>query len=255
MSVQLLGGLASRALRRAARWSAGSGSPFGVFLYEGALEINEARLSHLASLELDLAGRRVLEVGAGIGLLTRFFESSGCSVVTSDARRENVAELKRRFPHRRAEVIDLDDPAGGPLYHLGEFDVVFCYGTLYHVSDPEGVLRSLARVCRGTLLLETVVALGNCVECHRVREPGTNNQAVSTGCRPTRRWVMEKLGQTWGHAYATRTQPAHPEFPTDWNLVTSSCHYRSVFVGSKTALSNRNLLPDLPVEQPAVGGG
>ena len=44
-----------------------------VFLQPEALALNEARLRHLASLGLLLEGKTVLEVGAGIGLLTHFF--------------------------------------------------------------------------------------------------------------------------------------------------------------------------------------
>jgi hypothetical protein len=44
--------------------------PFAVFLTPEASAINMARQTHLASLGLDLARKRVLEVGAGIGLHT-----------------------------------------------------------------------------------------------------------------------------------------------------------------------------------------
>ena len=41
---------------------------FEVFLTTNPLRINAARMEHLASLKLAIAGKRVLEVGAGIGL-------------------------------------------------------------------------------------------------------------------------------------------------------------------------------------------
>ena len=59
---------------------------FEVFLSRDALLINQARQRHLAALGLDLAGKRVLEVGAGVGLHTQFFEALGCSVLTTDGR-------------------------------------------------------------------------------------------------------------------------------------------------------------------------
>ena len=45
-------------------------------------QIIKARLDHLASLNLDISEKSVLEVGAGIGLLTGFFEDRGCSILS-----------------------------------------------------------------------------------------------------------------------------------------------------------------------------
>ena len=45
-----------------------------VFDQPHAKDINETRLNHLASLGLKIENSTVLEVGAGIGLLTGFFE-------------------------------------------------------------------------------------------------------------------------------------------------------------------------------------
>ena len=58
---------------------------------------------HLASLGLSLEGRRVLEVGAGVGHLSGFFLERGCDLVVTEGRPENVAELRRRFPNIEAE--------------------------------------------------------------------------------------------------------------------------------------------------------
>src|SRR4051794_35479336 len=91
-----------------------------VFLTPEALAINEARLCHLASLGLDLAGKTVLEVGGGIGLHTCFFESLGCKVTFTDGRPENVAEVKRRYPHRTTAQLDLDQETD--ITRLGSFD-------------------------------------------------------------------------------------------------------------------------------------
>src|SRR5579862_1254448 len=105
---------------------------FDVFLTKEAFAINKARLGHLASLGLDLSNKKVLEVGAGIGLHTEFFEKRGCTVLCTDARSENIDEMLRRYPHRKTQVVDLDREHN--LSGLGTFDIVYCYGTLYHLS-------------------------------------------------------------------------------------------------------------------------
>jgi SAM-dependent methyltransferase len=222
-----------------------SSREFEAFLLPEAIAINKARLDHLASLGLELSGKSVLEVGAGIGLHTEFFEERGCDVLCTDGKPINVTEMVRRYPSRRLQILDLDQSSD--LSYLGEFDIVYCYGTLYHLSKPEEALKALAQVCKEMALVETCVSLGNYAELHLVREPEASNQSISgVGCRPTRLWVIEILRRHYGHAYITKTQPRHPDFPLNWRVVPSQSLYRAVFVGSKQPLRNSNLLETIP---------
>ncbi len=92
---------------------------------------NRARLAHLESLRLPLANRRVLELGSGPGDHTGFYVQRGCAVVSVDARQDCLDVLKQRYPGAKAELCDLNDPAAlGPL---GSFEVIHCYGILYHL--------------------------------------------------------------------------------------------------------------------------
>lgn len=221
---------------------------FWGFLEENALAINDARMRHLASLELPIEGRSVLEVGAGIGLLTSFFEQRGCRVLTTDARPENVAEIRRRFPKRRTAVVDLEHPE--QVDALGRFDIVFCYGTLYHLAAPEPALQAMSRVS-DMILLETCLSPGHQDDSPNVAEELTHNQAFSgVGSRPTRRWVMERLRRCWGHGYLSVTQPAHPDFPIDWTVPSTTPNVRAIFVGSRTPLANPHLTTEIPDRQP-----
>jgi FkbM family methyltransferase len=221
-------------------------SPFDVFLESEALRTNRARLAHLASLGLDLDHKRVLEIGAGIGLHTEFFEQRGCDVLSTDGAPPNVAEMLRRWPDRALGVLDLDHPAD--LSTLGMFDVVFCYGTLYHLRDPDGALARLATVCSGVILLETIVSRGAYAELNPVSEPPIANQAVSgIGCRPTRSWVMSALRRHFGHAYTTLEQPEYPDFITDWSIIGHSGNLRAVFVGARQKLAFPTLAETLPI--------
>jgi hypothetical protein len=222
--------------------------PFQPFLSPDALAINQARQDHLASLGLDLEGRSVIEVGAGIGLHTAFFESRGCDVLSTDGRAENVEEIRRRHPDRQARQLDLDDAAA--VRSAGHFDVMYCYGTLYHLSQPEAFLAAAADIC-DLVLLETCVTGGDELELRPISEVAANKTQAShgTGCRPTRTWVMAELSKDWGHAYISRTQPAHEQFPVDWSTVpTTPSTYdltRAIFVGSHDPIDS-----DALVEQP-----
>jgi methyltransferase family protein len=219
-----------------------------VFETPDALHINRARLDHLASLGLDIDGKRVIEVGAGIGLLGEFFERRGCRLLATEGRADNLAEIARRFPSREIRQVDLD--RDHDLTALGRFDFAFCYGTLYHLAKPREALAALAGVA-DTLLLETCLTPGRHTDVHLVREGPSHNQAIAgVGCRPTRPWIMETLRALWGHAYTTTDQPDHPDFETDWLVPYKHGNHRAVFVASRTPIARPKLTEVLPDRQP-----
>lgn len=223
---------------------------FWVFLEPDALAINTARMDHLATLHLPVDGKSVLEVGAGIGLLTGFFEERGCKVLSTDARPENVAENKKRNPARQVATLDLERPE--TIGALGKFDVVFCYGTLYHLAAPEPALEALSQVSN-LILLETCLSPGEHDLAPNVEEAHTMNQAYKgQGSRPTRQWVLNRLEKFWGHGYISVTQPSHPDFPTDWSLPKTRQNQRAIFVGSRTPLANPLLTASIPSRHQSV---
>jgi hypothetical protein len=180
-------------------------------------------------------------------LHTPFFLERGCEVTVTDGRPENVAEIARRLPATRSALVDLEHDR--PI-ELGRFDIVYCYGLLYHLANPERALGRLADVCDGQLLLETAVSPGTHDELLLVRDPAAFNQAVSgTGCRPTRLWVLNRLKSLFGYGYIPRTQPDHVDFPTDWVHTPIQTMHRSIFVGSRTPLSVSTLSDTVPAAQ------
>ena len=180
---------------------------------------NEARLQHLASLGLPISGR-VLEVGSGPGDHTGFYLERGCTVVATDGRAECVRALAARYPQVETHLVDMNHPE--PLRQLGTFDIVHCYGLLYHLESPEAALAAMAEVCTGLLLLETCVSAGPGLLVNPVSEiVGDYTQSVNgRACRPTRAWVFETAKRYFAHVYQTRTQPRHAEFPTDWTAIS-----------------------------------
>ena len=217
-------------------------SQFHCFLYPDAMAINQARQQHLASLDLDLDGKTVIEVGAGIGLHTDFFLDRDCEVTVTDGVSANVGEIKRRHPVLRSFVLDLEDERS--LQDLGVFDVIYCYGLLYHMSNPDSVLRRLGEICQGKILLELICSPSIEDTVIYVDDPaGLNQSTVGRGCRPSRRWIINKLNEYFGHGYISAIQPDHPDFPTDWTVPTQY-NTRAIFVGSKTALQNPLLVTD-----------
>jgi len=228
---------------------AGTGKGFEVFDTQEALEINRARQDHLASLGMDLAHKSVLEVGAGVGRHTAFFEKLGCTVVSTDARPENVEEDLRRYPRRngRVEVADLNDP--GSHKKFGAFDIVYCYGTLYHLNDPELCIRDLSENCKELFLLETCVNPEDNGQINNVTENQETKKQSFSGvrCRPARDWIMHELSNYYPFVYCSKSQPDYSEFPLIWPVSPSyiSPNYRSIFVASRYLLTQGTLSQNL----------
>jgi len=226
-------------------------SCFEVYDSQDAIEINRARQDHLASLGLDLANKTVLEVGSGVGRHTNFFEKLGCSTLSTDARIQNVEEHRQRYPHRKVEVADLIMP--GSHYSFGEFDIIYCYGTLYHLSDPVLCIRELSRSCCSLFLLETCVNHQDNGKINIVGEDSNNpNQSFEgIGCLPGRDWVITELRKYFPYVYTTVYQPDHPDFPLNWPATNLNRLARAVFVASMQRLNLPSLTTKpLDVQKP-----
>ena len=213
-------------------------SPVTTFHASHYTRINQRRLEHLASLRLPIAGASVLELAAGIGDLTGFFADRGCAVVSTEGRPENLAVLRQRYPSLEVRLLDLDNPV-----HLGRsFDIVFCYGALYHLSRPSEAIDFMAECCRHMLLLDTCVSLGQEPLLNPITEPSEDpSQSITgQGCRPTRSWVYQRLKRLFPYVYIPRTQPCHEDYVLDWTVppAPSVPYTRAVFIASRQPLDN-----------------
>ena len=176
-----------------------------------ALAINRARLEHLESLNLDINGKSVLDVGCGVGHLAQFFLQKECNVLAVDGRSENIASLQSRYPELKSAVVDVERDK---LTEYGMFDIVFCYGLLYHLENPTFALQNMASVCKELLLIETCIT--DCPQpvLQLVDESATYNQALSgTGSRPSPSYVvMSLLNAGFPYVYVPDTIPDHADF-------------------------------------------
>lgn len=222
----------------------------GVFHSHHYLRHNARRQEHLASLGIPVAGASVLEVGAGIGDHSHYFLDRGCLLTITEGRDENLKLLRERYPLADIRHLDLEDPT--PLEDA-PFEVVYCYGLLYHLSKPEVAIEYLGRCSAGLLLIETCVSFGDGVEVNYTSEDQTDpSQAASgTGCRPTRHWVHRELKRHFEFVYCPRSQPNHEEFPIDWTIPDQhpAPLARAVFIASRRPVDNPWLTDELPMRQ------
>jgi ubiquinone/menaquinone biosynthesis C-methylase UbiE len=105
-------------------------------------------------------GGRLLEVGCGRGVALPIFNRRlyPASITGIDVDQSALADARARahatgtrVDLRHADVRQLPFPAGA-------FDIVFDFGTCFHIADPDRALREIARVLRpgGRFVTETV---------------------------------------------------------------------------------------------------
>ncbi len=203
------------------------------------------RLEHLSSLKISVRKLSVLEIGAGIGDHSHYYMDRYCKVTITDARKENIEYLRKRFPNADIRFFDMEKPQ--PLRER-PFDVIHCYGLLYHLSNPIEAIAFMSEHCKHLLFLETCVSFGEAEEINLVEEDTANpsQSYAGMGCRPTRPWLWRELKKHFENVYIPKTQPNHKEFPTDWTA--SDTHQgltRSVFICSRNPLENENLSTEL----------
>jgi len=111
-------------------------------------DINPLRLDHIDRLA-GLAGKRVLDVGCGGGILAESMAVRGAQVTGIDLAEKplkvaqlHLLETGRQVDYRLASVEDIaqSEPAS--------FDVVTCMEMLEHVPDPAQTVRSCAAAAK-----------------------------------------------------------------------------------------------------------
>ena len=187
---------------------------------------NARRLEHLAALNLDLSGKTVLELGAGIGDHSSFFLDRGCTVTAIEPRAENIAVMHERMrevptawdPGRfrvvPAEVDQLDRIEG-----LGSFDIVHCYGLLYHLRDPGRTLRHAAARCHGVMLVETKVRLAAHPASLEEDAANVTNSFDGRATLLERTELLGLLNELFEHTYVPVFPVPHEQFPSDFEHV------------------------------------
>lgn len=122
-------------------------------------DINPLRLSYIERQVGGLAGKRVLDVGCGGGILSEGMARRGATVTGIDMGEAPLSVARMHLDESGLDVdyrlITVESLAG---QMPGQFDVVTCMEMLEHVPDPASVIAACARLVRpgGHVLLSTL---------------------------------------------------------------------------------------------------
>lgn len=61
------------------------------------------------------------------------------------------------YPGLDVHLVDLKHPL---VDFDGKFDIIFCYGLLYHLGNPAKATEFMSKACLTTLIMETGVSSG-----------------------------------------------------------------------------------------------
>lgn len=101
----------------------------------------------LGKAHVKIEGKRVLDIGSGIGYWVRWYYGKGAADVTSvDITPTAVQTLKTLFP--RATVLEAD--VSTPGVELPPHDIVNIISVLFHIVDPDKFRQALANLARFT---------------------------------------------------------------------------------------------------------
>jgi FkbM family methyltransferase len=223
--------------------------------YDALNRVREAALRPLvASMRQSVRLKSVVDVGCGLGYFSVVLRDLGFAVLAVDGRPENVDEAKRRYSAIEFRVADAEDPC---IRSLGKFDLVFCFGLLYHLENPLVAIRNLFEMTEKVAILE-----GMCFPDERpilaVRDEGpTEDQGLRhVALYPSEAALIKLLYRSgFGYVYRMRTMPSHPAYRSS----STRKIMRTVLVASKAPLATDLLQlatePVTNVDPWAIHGG
>lgn len=121
-------------------------------------DINPLRANYI-DLHAKVAGKTVLDIGCGAGILSEAMAQRGAEVTGIDMGEEplNIAKLHLLESNLDIEYQQSTAEDFAALYPNG-FDVITCMEMLEHVPNPSSVIASCAQLCKpgGDLFFSTI---------------------------------------------------------------------------------------------------
>ena len=155
--------------------------------------------------------KSALDAGAAVGFFSQTLHECGLAVCGFDGRPENVEEARKRLPYIPFEVGDLQDPA---ILSLGKFDLVLCFGLLYHLESSLSAVRHLGKLTEKFLLLESMCIPENKASLLLRDEPRVEDQSLTdVAFYPSEQSIIKMLYRAgFAAVYRIAPLPDHDDF-------------------------------------------
>jgi 2-polyprenyl-6-hydroxyphenyl methylase/3-demethylubiquinone-9 3-methyltransferase len=121
-------------------------------------DINPLRAGFIDS-KVEIAGKKVLDVGCGGGILSEALARRGAQVTGIDMGEAPLGVARLHLLESKLDVnYEHSSAEDYAARHAGEFDVVTCLEMLEHVPDPASILRACATLLKpgGDLFVSTI---------------------------------------------------------------------------------------------------
>jgi len=213
-----------------------------VFDMPHSLRFTEARQFFLRQVLPDLikqlALKSALDVGCGVGYFSAFLRDMGFRVVALDGRRENIEEAQKRFPDIEFYHLNIEEPS---VQRLGSFDLVLCFGLLYHLENPFAAMRNLHALTNKLLLIESMCVPANEPILYLRDEGQSQDQSLNFVAFYPSESCLSKMCYRAGFPFVYRFNqlPLHEDFKT--TLLRKRA--RTMLAASKVPLNSSFLIP------------
>jgi SAM-dependent methyltransferase len=208
-------------------------SPEAIEFVASRQTLTKALLGNLRStIQLSSAA----DVGCGVGYFSKLLHDLGFHVTGIDGREENVQEARRRFPDLSFRAANAEDVH---VEKIGTFDLVLCFGLLYHLENPFRAIRNLHSITRKVLLIESMCAPGRKPRMELLDEYQVGNQGLNyVAFYPTETCLVKMLYRAgFPFVYGFATLPDHELFrKTAW-----SEKRRTMLIAADLALDINNI--------------
>jgi FkbM family methyltransferase len=187
-------------------------SPFDQHHYQRLIRAREEAIRNVLHRLIPAVGlKTALDAGAGVGFFSQTLAECGLSVRGFDGRSENVAEARKRFPDIPFEQANLEERS---VLRLGEFDLVLCFGLLYHLENPLLAVRHLRALTGKCLLLESMCVPDDKPSMLLREEPSESDQGLTeVACYPSEDSFIKMLYHAgFSFVYRLAPLPKHDDF-------------------------------------------
>jgi FkbM family methyltransferase len=163
------------------------------------------------ALKPALGLRTAVDAGCGVGFFAQTLTELGLEARGFDGRFENVVEARKRFPKVEFEYGDIES---AEVAALGTFDLVLCFGLLYHLESPMRAIRHLRALTGKGLLIESMVVPGDDARMVLREEPSQVDQSLTDmAFYPSEPCLVKMLYRAgFAHVYRVPRLPEHDHF-------------------------------------------